>query len=697
MKNKVLNKKITYIISMVMLASLMFLTCFENFTVSAATDAPYNGYYYDQWGESRPSPNGYNSVASLTAKEFGIDDFGTVNDLVSDKSGNLYILDSDKSLIYKSDKDLKNVETITILKDGEVVSFKGANGFTVSDNEGVLKIYIADTENQRILVADNSGTVERIILKPETDLIDDEQTFLPIKLVVSEDNSLFVLCQQMYDGAILLDDKGEFLGFFGSNKVEVDAKLLSDNFWKNVLGEKFRDKFSKYVPREYSNLTIDDKGFIYTTTLVTADSSTQIRRLNWKSSNILSSESFGDLDNMYGANKFIDIAAMNNGLFAALDTKRGRIFIYGEDGEAVTVFGGSGVQDGVFRTAVAIESIDDNIYIFDQSTKRLSKFAPTEYGETLLKATRMFIKGDYRNSEPLWQDILRQNGGYEKAYISIGRYLVEEEKFDEALSYFKKGGANEDYSDAFEQVRSVHTRKWFTVYAIIFVGILILVMFLLRNKGSYKNEYETSKTGFFAELGYALFHPINGISKLVCANMVMNFATIGIMFATLMVSICDYQFTGFIFNNNEPGKMDVVSMFITIFGLFIIVVVANWLVITMADGKGKLIEIANVIAFALIPILGAEIINIILSNFLILNEQMFLAIFTVIGYSWGVMIFVLGLGKIHQFTFSRNLFMLLLTVIAVCIILVLLLLCFSIEKQLELFFKAIIDELKMII
>ena len=304
MKNKVVIKKITHIVSIIILTSLMLLICFGNFTVSAATDAPYNGYYYDQWGESRPSPNGYNSVASLTAKEFGV-------------------VDSDKSLIYKSDKDLKNVETITLLKDGEVVSFKGANGFTVSDNEGVLKIYIADTENQRILVADNSGTVERIILKPETDLLDDEQTFLPIKLAVSEDNSLFVLCQQMYDGAILLDDKGEFLGFFGSNKVEVDAKLLSDNFWKNVLGEKFRDKFSKYVPREYSNLTIDDKGFIYTTTLVTADSSTQIRRLNWKSSNILLSESFGDLDNMYGANKFIDIATMNNGLFAALDTKRG--------------------------------------------------------------------------------------------------------------------------------------------------------------------------------------------------------------------------------------------------------------------------------------------------------------------------------------------------------------------------------------
>ena len=196
-------------------------------------------------------------------------------------------------------------------------------------------------------------------------------------------------------------------------------------------------------------------------------------------------KAFGDSDNMYGANKFIDITPMGEGIFAALDTKKGKIFLYDENGDEVTIFGGSGVQDGVFRTAVAIESVGDEIFVFDQSTKRLSKFSPTDYGKKLLSATRLFLKGDYKNSEPIWRDVLRQNSGHEKAYISIGRYLVEEEQFDEALSYFKQSGAKEDYSDAFEQVRSAHVGKWFALYAIFFVGVFVFIMFLLRNKGSY--------------------------------------------------------------------------------------------------------------------------------------------------------------------------------------------------------------------
>lgn len=691
--NRILSRFICTVIAVV----TVFIALCGALTVSATTDAPYQGYYYDQWGDARPAPNGYLPSKSVDAAKIGVPNFGTVNDLASDTSGRFYLLDSDKSTIYQMDSELNHIKTITANKDGEKMDFSGSNGFTVSQNGGVLKIYIADTNHKRVLVIDENGNLLREIGRPETDLLSEDQVFIPIKVVITEDDSIFILCQQMYDGAIMLNSDGEFLGFFGSNKVEVSASLLSDYFWKNLLGEKLRAKFSNYVPREYTNMIIDRKGFVYTTTLVTADSSTQIRRLNWKSNNILSSESFGDVGNSWGTNKFIDIATMADGLFAALDTNRGRIFVYGEDGDCVTIFGGLGTQDGTFRTPVAIEAIGDAIYVYDQSTQRITKFSPTDYGKTLLGATRLFLQGDYEKSEPLWQEVLRQNNGYEKAYISIGRNLMEKEEYSKALSYFKAGGASSDYSDAFEQIRSVHMRKWFPLYSVIFVFIICAVLFALRDKGSYKSDNQSDPTTFRGKISYALFHPNKGIKRLVSGNMAMNIATPVILLISFLTLILQYQFTGFIFNKNEPGKMDIVAMFIGVIGIFAIVVVSNWLVITMADGKGKLLEIANVVSFALIPILGAELIKIALSNVLISGEAMFLTVISIIGYAWGAALLILGLTKIHQFTIMRNIVMLFLTVIAICIILVLIILCFSIEQQIEMFFTSVINETKLIL
>lgn len=688
------------LMKIIRITTIILFVCILNigiFQVSAVTDAPYNGYYYDRFGNACPSPNQYVPVKTSCAKDFGIPSIGTVNDIASDGLGRLYILDADNSSIYQMDKELNYIKTIKIRDSGTELIFNDARGFTISENGGKLKIYIADTVHERILIADEFGNVINTIKKPNCDVISSEQSFLPIKLAVDKDNNIYVLCEHIYDGALLLNGEGEFLGFFGSNKVEINSKLITNEFWKKILGESFRDKFARNVPREYTNLIIDEKGFIYTTTLVTSGNSTQIRLLNWKSSDVLTGSNFGDSDNKYGKNKFIDIAVMKEGLFAALDTTRGRVFIYGEDGESVAIFGGNGSYSGNFRTAVAVESIEDNIYVYDLSTQSITMFVPTDYGRTLLSATRLYLKGNYEDAKPLWEDILKQNNSYEKAYTGIGRYYIDKKEYKKALSYFKKGGASEEYSDAFEQVRNINTRKWFPIYALLFVAVIVLVMYLLRDKGSYRNDYEALPTTFLSRLKYALFHPNKGIENLLADRKNMNVATVGILSVAFLISILNYRFTGFIFNKNDPDKMDIVTMFITITGMFAVFVVSNWLVTTMTDGNGKLLEIANVLAFSLLPMLTSQIINIVLSNILTANEGMFLTTISTVGYIWTVVLVVLGLAKIHQFSFSKNILMLALTIVGIAVILVLLLLCYSITKQIELFFSSVFEELITII
>ena len=176
----------------------------------------------------------------------------------------------------------------------------------------------------------------------------------------------------------------------------------------------------------------------------------------------------------------------------------------------------------------------------------------------------------------------------------------------------------------------------------------------------------------------------------------MNVASIVIVLAAFFISILNYQFTGFIFNRNDPGKMDIVTMLLTVAGLFCVVTVSNWLVITMADGKGKLNEIANVLSFSLIPVLFSQIINIALSNVLVSSEGMFLQVVSILGWGWGAVLLMAGLCKIHDFSLGRNIVMTILTIVAAVIVLILLLLAFSIATQIQMFFESIISELRMI-
>ena len=146
----------------------------------------------------------------------------------------------------------------------------------------------------------------------------------------------------------------------------------------------------------------------------------------------------------------------------------------------------------------------------------------------------------------------------------------------------------------------------------------------------------------------------------------------------------------------EIEKMDIISIFITVAGMFCVAAVSNWLVITMADGKGKFNEIVNVMAFSLVPVLASQAVNIVLSNILVSGEGMFISVVSIIGWGWGAVILMAGLCKIHAFSFGRNIIMSALTVVAALIVLILVLLSFSIATQIQMFFESVMGELKMI-
>ena len=196
--------------------------------------------------------------------------------------------------------------------------------------------------------------------RPETSLIPESTEFRPTKVVVSDEETVYILCQHVYSGVLMLNQYGEFLGFCGSNKIEMTATVLFNYMWKKLLSEDLKTSQSRYVPVEYSGLDIDEEGYLLACSVSGTDKTESIRRLNAKGNNIFPLETvFGDLETSeVGENvvstTFTDVTSIGEGVFAALDLALGRVFVYDTEGSFLLSFGTLGNQVGTFKTPVAI-------------------------------------------------------------------------------------------------------------------------------------------------------------------------------------------------------------------------------------------------------------------------------------------------------------------------------------------------------
>ena len=149
--------------ALVKLMTAGMLTCILVSPASAAYTS-YNYYYGDV---TKPAEiNAFYDVETvLTAARAGVEPFQEINDICTDSSGNIYILDGKGSRVVLLDGDYRLRGEFSGVKDGdEILSFSGARGIYVSGES----LYIADTEHARVLVCDTSGTLMHTILLPDS-------------------------------------------------------------------------------------------------------------------------------------------------------------------------------------------------------------------------------------------------------------------------------------------------------------------------------------------------------------------------------------------------------------------------------------------------------------------------------------------------------------------------------------------------
>ena len=270
------------------LAVLMFIPSIGASAVSEKTDEigyeTYT-YWYGFSGNTRKpvySKPMYEVKSVLTSADLACTDTSSIADVHTGKYGLTYVLDGGSSRVLILDEDYKVSKIISVVIDEQdnYYYFKKARGIFVDDNNC---IYIADTDNARVIKCDGDGKLIRLYTLPDSHLIPTGFSYQPVKVAVDNKGYVYILSNGSYYGAILYSPEDVFLGFYGANSVAATiTQALTTLFNRLFMNNEKRSEMVSSLPFTFTDLWVDDEGFVYTATGSTRkiDQTGQIKRLN---------------------------------------------------------------------------------------------------------------------------------------------------------------------------------------------------------------------------------------------------------------------------------------------------------------------------------------------------------------------------------------------------------------------------------
>ena len=389
-------------------------------TVGAASVvAPYDNYTYSADGSVIVSPQAYLPEEIIYGHDLGLEDFAAATDIDCDKDGNLYILDSGNNKVIVLNPDLtlnRAIDVKQTLKDGTEIVLADARGITVAND----RIFICDSENLRVLVLDMNGKYIEQITAPVSRALDENFIYKPVKVSVDNEGNYYIISNGAYEGVVNLSASGEFLGFFASNQATATAWEL---FWRRFSSVEQRKKSIQFVPQDLSSIDMDESGFfLITSATLQENTASMVKRVNPGGNDVIRNLTGLSLQgDTSGDSSFADISSGSNKIYACLDSTRGKIFCYSNDGYMLYTFGAIADQVGGFQIPSAITYLsNDRIAVLDSKLNSVTVFKPTDYAKNIIEAIKLNNDLLYDDSIDEWQNVLKYNQNFEFAQTMIG-------------------------------------------------------------------------------------------------------------------------------------------------------------------------------------------------------------------------------------------------------------------------------------
>lgn len=693
-----LNKFICIAIMLTVVLSSLSMVCFAD----SPSAAPYYSYEINKDQEAVAAPEGFIESNTFNYQTFGLETpLDTPRDFVATETG-FFILDSGNSRIIETDNNLNFVnvyETFTDA-DGQSINFKGARGMDVDINGNFV---IADHANERVLIIGKDGILKNKIVRPDAVLENNNLPFSVNKVKCASNGDIYVNVETMNLGIFVFDSKCRFDKFVANNPVVQTGEVIMQYLYRAFLTtEQIRNRVQS-TPLSIYNFCLADNGFMYTVSQ-NGNSHLQsgmVRCMNYTDSNIINSQIvFGDLELDSDTNKktlFTSVDITENGDIVLLDGGRGKVFFYSSNGYLITVFGGLGEQVGTFGKPVEVRYHNDKVYVLDSLKGTIVEFEPTDYFNTYSKALNLLKERKFDESLEAWKEVNLLNSNSEYAYYGMGLVYDMRGDFKNAMKCFKLANDRESYSNSFKEYRMqwlAENMIWIVVVILGIAAAVILIKKLLKRlQATNGTAYTQMETKYLFPL-YTMRHPVDGFEQFKIRNIKSVGLALVIVIAWFAVSILSRYTKGFIFNNGMK-EFNPLAVLIATIGLYVVFVASNWCVASFLEGKGTATDIICTVSYSLIPYLLGQILAIPLTNVLTAKEAVFISIITTIGLLWTAFLLIAGLYAIHQYSFSKTVLSIILTLLGMIVIVFVLVIFYSLIQQAFGFLKSLYQEITL--
>ena len=364
-------------------------------------------------------------------------------------------------------------------------------------------LYLCDTKNKQVILCDVNKDYEvvQVVSTPLGYSFSDK--FQPSKIATDSTGRMFIISENVYEGILLMSYQGGFMRMVGVNYTTLS---VWDALKRNFKTEAQLQQETTILQTSFTNLCIDDMGFLYTTSgpVTNADGSVSkdkmIKRINQSNADVLKRTGYykpiGDLivrntGKGAGSSSFVAITVNKYGVYTVADQRNNRLFTYDDAGNLLYISGGAGSQVTNISIPAAIAYQGDYLLVLDRGNKCIMRFEPTDFARKINNAVYCEYVGDAEGAASQWQDVINSNPQYELAYTGVGKKLYEKKRYQEAMLYFQKGANVKYYSRAYKTYRDdVINRVFPTVVTILLVAVAGLIVFKIVKKHRNKKAGE---------------------------------------------------------------------------------------------------------------------------------------------------------------------------------------------------------------
>lgn len=192
---------------------------------------------------------------------------------------------------------------------------------------------------------------------------------------------------------------------------------------------------------------------------------------------------------------------------------------------------------------------------------------------------------------------------------------------------------------------------------------------------------------------YTISHPMDGYYWIRHAERG------SVPLAILMVVIFSFCFTAnrllasFVVNDLDPRAVDSIYELSGVLAFYLLICVGNWSITCLMNGEGRLKDIAIAVGYGTVPISVVLLAATLISQVIADDEQAFYILLVAVGIAYGLIMILIGIMQVHNYTLGKTLLTLFLTIIAMLIIVFLVLLLSNLLGMVFNFFRSIYTEI----